>query len=76
MDIIKTQQIAVRPIDKVIVLPLVLPSIVDNYNRVARDTSQRVVDDLLGNSFKGTIDVANSYAGVQLAFFSSLDFVS
>ncbi|KAJ6311866.1 hypothetical protein OIU77_013590 [Salix suchowensis] len=62
MDVIKTQQISARPIEKVIVHPLVLLSIVDNYNRVARDTRKRVVGVLLGSSFKGTVDVTNSYA--------------
>lgn len=63
MDVIKTQQIAARPIEKVIVHPLVLLSIVDNYNRVAKDTRKRVVGVLLGSTFKGTVDVSNSYAG-------------
>lgn len=63
MDVIKTQQISSRPIEKVIVHPLVLLSIVDNYNRVAKDTRKRVVGVLLGSSFKGTVDVSNSYAG-------------
>lgn len=62
MDVIKTQQISARPIEKVIVHPLVLLSIVDNYNRVAKDTRKRVVGVLLGSSFKGTVDVSNSYA--------------
>ncbi|KAJ0102523.1 hypothetical protein Patl1_06544 [Pistacia atlantica] len=48
MDVIKTQQISVRPVEKVIVHPLVLLSIVDNYNRVAKDTRKRVVGVLLG----------------------------
>ncbi|OWM83540.1 hypothetical protein CDL15_Pgr013021 [Punica granatum] len=64
MDVIKTQQIAARPVDKVVVHPLVLLSIVDNYNRVAKDTRKRVVGVLLGSSFKGTVDVTNSYAVV------------
>lgn len=63
MDVIKSQQISSRPIEKVIVHPLVLLSIVDNYNRVAKDTRKRVVGVLLGSSFKGTVDVTNSYAG-------------
>lgn len=67
MDVIKTQQVSARPIEKVIVHPLVLLSIVDNYNRVAKDTRKRVVGVLLGSSFKGTVDISNSYAG-----FSSL----
>ncbi|KAL8154403.1 hypothetical protein V2J09_012163 [Rumex salicifolius] len=62
MDVIKTQQISSRPIEKVIVHPLVLLSIVDHYNRVARDTRKRVVGVLLGSTFKGTVDVSNSYA--------------
>lgn len=73
MDVIKTQQISARPIEKVIVHPLVLLSIVDNYNRVAKDTRKRVVGVLLGSSFKGTVDVTNSYAGSY--FCSSLSFL-
>lgn len=63
MDVIKSQQISSRPIEKVIVHPLVLLSIVDHYNRVAKDTRKRVVGVLLGSSFKGTVDVSNSFAG-------------
>lgn len=73
MDVIKTQQIAARSIEKVIVHPLVLLSIVDNYNRVAKDTRKRVVGVLLGSTFKGTVDVTNSYAGF-LFLFRSLNF--
>ncbi|GAU36365.1 hypothetical protein TSUD_212810 [Trifolium subterraneum] len=62
MDVIKTQQISWRAIEKVVVHPLVLLSIVDNYNRVAKDTRKRVVGVLLGSSFKGTVDITNSYA--------------
>lgn len=63
MDVIKTQQISSRPIDKVIVHPLVLLSIVDNYNRVAHDKRKRVIGVLLGNTSKGIVDITNSYAG-------------
>ncbi|KAK6145471.1 hypothetical protein DH2020_022291 [Rehmannia glutinosa] len=70
MDVIKSQQVSSRPIEKVVVHPLVLLSIVDHYNRVARDTRKRVVGVLLGTSFKGTVDVTNSYAGRY--FFSDL----
>ena len=63
MDVIKSQQILSRPIEKVVVHPLVLLSVVDHYNRVARDTRKRVVGVLLGTSFKGAVDVTNSYAG-------------
>ncbi|KAK0585642.1 hypothetical protein LWI29_031743 [Acer saccharum] len=55
MDVIKTQQISAKPIKKVIVHPLVLLSIVDNYNRVTKDTRKRVVGVLLGSSFKGSV---------------------
>ena len=63
MDVVKAQQMAGRAVEKVIVHPLVLLSIVDNYNRVARDTRKRVIGVLLGSSAKGTVDVTNSYAG-------------
>jgi 26S proteasome regulatory subunit N8 len=69
MDVIKTQQISSRSIEKVVVHPLVLLSIVDNYNRVAKDTRKRVVGVLLGSTFKGTVDVSNSYAGLDLFYF-------
>jgi 26S proteasome regulatory subunit N8 len=47
---------------KVIVHPLVLLSAVDHYNRVAKDTSNRVVGVLLGEVDKwGNVDVLNSF---------------
>lgn len=46
----------------VVVHPLVLLSTVDHYNRVAKDTKKRVVGVLLGESYKGKVDVTNSYA--------------
>ncbi len=70
MDVIKSQQVSSKPIEKVIVHPLVLLSIVDNYNRVARD--KRVVGVLLGSSFRGTVDVTNSYAGPIFSIFPSI----
>ncbi|KNA16911.1 hypothetical protein SOVF_084930 [Spinacia oleracea] len=64
MDVIKIQQISSsKAIEKVVVHPLVLLSVVDHYNRVARDTKKRVIGVLLGSTFKGTVDVTNSYAG-------------
>lgn len=42
--------------------PLVLLSVVDHYNRVAKDTKKRVVGVLLGDSHKGVVDVSNSFA--------------
>lgn len=43
--------------------PLVLLSTVDHYNRVAKDTKKRVVGVLLGTTWKGRIDITNSFAG-------------
>eukprot|EP00622_Pseudochattonella_farcimen_P003524 FR738721.1.p1 GENE.FR738721.1~~FR738721.1.p1 ORF type:complete len:209 (+),score=40.93 FR738721.1:137-763(+) len=53
-----------QPKDKVTVVvhPLVLLSVVDHYNRVAKDTKKRVVGVLLGTKAKGTVDVTNSFA--------------
>jgi hypothetical protein len=48
---------------EVIVHPLVLLSAVDHYARVAKDTRKRVVGVLLGEVFKGKLDVTNSFAG-------------
>lgn len=70
MDVIKSQQLSARPIEKVVVHPLVLLSIVDNYYRVAKDTRKRVVGVLLGSSFKGTVDVTNSYAGFSRSIYA------
>ncbi|MQM06438.1 hypothetical protein Taro_039263 [Colocasia esculenta] len=62
MDVVKAQQILARPVERVVVHPLVLLSIVDHYNRVAHDTRKRVVGVLLGSASRGTVDVTNSYA--------------
>ncbi|KAL5545362.1 hypothetical protein UlMin_009146 [Ulmus minor] len=56
MDVIKTQEISSRAIEKAMVHPLVLLS--------------RVVGVLLGSSFKGTVDVTNSYAAYNESMFS------
>ncbi|KAI3643119.1 hypothetical protein MP228_012674 [Amoeboaphelidium protococcarum] len=48
--------------ESVEVHPLVLLSVVDHYNRVASNTSKRVVGVLLGQSRGGVVNVANSYA--------------
>jgi hypothetical protein len=42
-----------KTVDGVVVHPLVLLSVVDHYNRVARDTRRRVVGVLLGESYQG-----------------------
>ncbi|EFJ21414.1 hypothetical protein SELMODRAFT_174670 [Selaginella moellendorffii] len=63
MDVVtSTQMLAGQGIDKVVVHPLVLLSIVDNYNRVAKDTRKRVLGVLLGATFRGRVDITNSYA--------------
>lgn len=50
--------------EKVIVHPLVLLSVVDHYNRVAKNTQKRVVGVLLGqyNTTEKYVNVANSFA--------------
>jgi len=50
------------PVDEVVVHPLVLLSVVDHYNRVAKNTKKRVVGVLLGSFEKGSVEVTNSYA--------------
>ena len=52
--------------DSVVVHPLVLLSVVDHYNRVAKDTRKRVVGVLLGETYKGRTDITNSFAGSLL----------
>jgi 26S proteasome regulatory subunit N8 len=64
MDVISTSVgAAAGAIENVVVHPLVLLSIVDNYNRVAKDTRKRVLGVLLGSTFRGRVDITNSYAG-------------
>lgn len=45
-----------------VVHPIVLLSVVDHYNRVAKDTKKRVVGMLLGTVSKGVVDITNCYA--------------
>jgi len=47
---------------KVVVHPIVLLSVVDHFNRVAKDTKKRVVGMLLGTVSKGVVDVLSCYA--------------
>jgi 26S proteasome regulatory subunit N8 len=47
---------------EVVIHPLVLLSVVDHYNRVAKDTRKRVVGVLLGNKNRNTVDATNSFA--------------
>ncbi|KAI9023314.1 maintenance of mitochondrial structure and function-domain-containing protein [Hyaloraphidium curvatum] len=48
--------------DQIVIHPLVLLSVVDHYNRVAKSTKKRVVGVLLGQWKGRTVNVANSYA--------------
>mmetsp|Transcript_1854 Transcript_1854/g.4397 ORF Transcript_1854/g.4397 Transcript_1854/m.4397 type:complete len:319 (+) Transcript_1854:219-1175(+) len=50
------------PPSSVVVHPLVLLSVVDHYNRVAKNSRKRVVGVLLGETYKGKVDVTNSFA--------------
>eukprot|EP00915_Cephaloidophora_sp_WS-2016_P000678 GHVH01000860.1.p1 GENE.GHVH01000860.1~~GHVH01000860.1.p1 ORF type:complete len:319 (-),score=48.87 GHVH01000860.1:73-1029(-) len=47
---------------KIVVHPLVLLSVVDHYQRVAKGTSKRVVGALLGECKEGELHVTNSFA--------------
>ena len=61
------------PINKVIVHPLVLLSVVDHFNREGKIGNQkRVVGILLGSmKNKGVLDVSNSFAGNSSIFLFS-----
>jgi len=50
------------PCQSCVVHPIVLLSVVDHYNRVAKDTKKRVVGMLLGSVSKGVVDITNCYA--------------
>ncbi|KAL2652542.1 hypothetical protein R1flu_020670 [Riccia fluitans] len=62
MDVVTTSQGASQVIEKVVVHPLVLLSIVDNYTRCAKDSRKRVIGVLLGAVHRGRVDITNSYA--------------
>jgi 26S proteasome regulatory subunit N8 len=47
---------------EVVVHPLVLLSVTDHYNRVAKDSKKRVVGVLLGSKTRNTVDICNSFA--------------
>ena len=47
---------------EVVVHPLVLLSVTDHYNRVAKDSKKRVVGVLLGSVGRNRVDVLNSFA--------------
>jgi 26S proteasome regulatory subunit N8 len=46
----------------VIIHPLVLLSVTDHYNRVAKETQKRVVGVLLGSRTNNRVDITNSFA--------------
>lgn len=48
--------------DNVAVHPLVLLSVVDHYNRVAKDTKKRCLGVVLGERRKGRVEATNSFA--------------
>lgn len=74
MDVISTSVgAAATGVEKVVVHPLVLLSIVDNYNRVAKDTRKRVLGVLLGATFRGRVDITNSYAGGSVFVFRNFE---
>jgi len=47
---------------EVCVHPLVLLSVADHYNRVAKTSQKRVVGVLLGSRLRNQVDVTNSFA--------------
>jgi len=56
------RKVIAKDVDEVIVHPTVLLSIVDHYNRVAKDTKKRVVGTLLGFYEDGKLQVTNCFA--------------
>lgn len=57
----KTVNVAAA-VDNVAVHPLVLLSVVDHYNRVAKDTKKRCLGVILGERRKGRVEATNSFA--------------
>ena len=54
-----------KVIEKVIVHPLVLLSVVDHFNRIGKTGNvQRVVGVLLGSKRNKILDISNSFAGI------------
>ena len=52
-----------KPVDKVIVHPLVLLSVVDHFNRMKKvGNTKRVIGLLLGSIHNKILDVSNSFA--------------
>lgn len=59
MDFLST---AVSTSTVVVVHPIVLLSVADHYNRVAKDSQFRVVGVLLGSRDHNQVDITNSFA--------------
>ena len=60
-----------KVIEKVVVHPLVLLSVVDHFNRIGKTGNcQRVVGVLLGSRRNKILDVSNSFAGKFMIFNS------
>mmetsp|Transcript_9976 Transcript_9976/g.15170 ORF Transcript_9976/g.15170 Transcript_9976/m.15170 type:complete len:337 (-) Transcript_9976:235-1245(-) len=57
-----SRQYSTPNIERVEIHPLVLLSVTDHYNRVAKDTTKRVVGCLLGQRIGKRLDVTNSFA--------------
>eukprot|EP01083_Nonionella_stella_P070109 187383_1 len=57
-----SRQYSKPTLEKVEIHPLVLLSVTDHYNRVAKDTKKRVVGCLLGQRIGRRLDVTNSFA--------------
>ena len=52
-------------VEKVVVHPLVLLSVVDHFNRMGKvGNVKRVVGVLLGSNRQGVLDISNSFAGL------------
>jgi 26S proteasome regulatory subunit N8 len=58
----ETAKVPGSQLPEVVVHPIVLLSVVDHYNRLAKGTSKRVVGTLLGEVQDGKLHVTNSYA--------------
>ena len=62
-----------KPVERVVVHPLVLLSVVDHFNRMKKvGNTKRVVGILLGSVRNKILDVSNSFAGKYLSSFFKL----
>ena len=75
-DVQPQKRVAVTdlPVNKVIVHPLVLLSVVDHFNRMGKIGNQKRVVGILLGSFKakGELDISNSFAGGCRRFAASI----